>query len=57
MLEEKNGVYHKKAEEVYRESIASQLMIASNVVPRRGWRLTAVRGRPPQSQLNRNSPC
>lgn len=25
-VEGKNGVYHKKAEEVYRESIASQLM-------------------------------
>jgi len=25
-FEEKNGVYHKKAEEVYPESIASQLM-------------------------------
>jgi hypothetical protein len=25
-FEEKNGVYHKKAEEVYRESIASQWM-------------------------------
>ena len=25
-LEKKEGVYHKKAEEVYRESVASQLM-------------------------------
>jgi hypothetical protein len=25
-FEEKNGVYHKKAEEVYRKSIVSQLM-------------------------------
>ena len=31
-LEEKDGVYHKKAEEVYRESVASQPMIVSNVV-------------------------